>query len=401
MPAHITDNVLSWATELDDNTVAQAERTAELPFVERPLALMPDAHLGYGATVGSVIATGGAIIPSAVGVDIGCGMAAAPLGITSSALPDDLGALHSSIARGVPSGVPNRKQRGTGSHRDAQDTPALNALMERAPELARNESGRVARQFATLGSGNHFVEICLDEIDEVWVVLHSGSRGIGNKLANEHIDAAKGLMKRWFIELSDPDLAYLVEGTAEFDAYIDAMLWAQDYAAANRNAMLETVLRSVFHAIGHDVSDGVPDGLVDHDRIVNCHHNYTEREQHHGKSLWVTRKGAIRARTGDFGVIPGSMATGSFIVEGVGNPSSYNSASHGAGRTLSRSKARKTLTAESLDERMEGIAWNGDAEALLDEHPEAYKDIESVMDAQSDLVDIRHRLTTILNYKGS
>lgn len=401
MPHKITPNVLSWATDLDQNTEEQAARAAELPFVESPLALMADAHLGYGATVGSVIATRGAIIPSAVGVDIGCGMAAAPLGVTSSALPDDLAALHSSITRGVPSGVPNRKKRDRGSHRDAQTAPALVGLMNRAPEMARDDAGRVARQFGTLGSGNHFVEVCLDENDQVWVVLHSGSRGIGNKLAQRHIEEAKGLMKRYFIELSDPDLAYLVEGTPEFDAYIDAMLWAQDYAAANRKAMLDNVLRSVVHALGHDVSNGIPDGVLPTEGVVNCHHNYTERENHHGQNLWVTRKGAIRAREGDLGVIPGSMATGSFIVEGVGNPASYCSASHGAGRKLSRTKARKELSTETLEAKMTGIAWNNDAEGLLDEHPDAYKDIESVMEAQADLVDVRHRLTTILNYKGS
>jgi len=205
-------------------------------------------------------------------------------------------------------------------------------------------------------------------------------------------------MKQYFIELSDPDLAYLVEGTTEFDEYIDAMLWAQDYAAENRNAMLAQVLRAVFFGIGLG-QDGVDS--VDTDRIVNCHHNYTEREHHHGKNLWVTRKGAIRACTGDCGVIPGSMATGSFIVEGLGNAASYNSASHGAGRKLSRNAARRQLSTESLVEQMEGIAWNNDAKGLLDEHPDAYKDIESVMAAQQDLVSVTHRLTTILNYKGN
>lgn len=394
----ISNNVLSWASDLEQNTRDQAQRTADLPFVEKPLALMADAHLGYGATVGSVIATEGAIIPSAVGVDIGCGMAAAPLGIQAADLPDDLGAIHTSIARGVPAGVPRRGKKARGSHRDAIVNPALDALMARAPAAAADDASRVTRQFGTLGSGNHFVEICVDETDAVWVVLHSGSRGIGHKLANTHIDRAKGLMKQYFIELSDPDLAYLVEGTVEFDEYIDAMLWAQDYAAQNRNAMLEQVLRAVFFGIGRG-QEGVDS--VDRSRVVNCHHNYTEQERHHGKNLWVTRKGAIRACTGDCGVIPGSMATGSFIVEGLGNAASYTSASHGAGRKLSRSAARRQLSPESLSEQMQGIAWNNDAEGLLDEHPDAYKDIESVMHAQSDLVSVTHRLTTILNYKGN
>ena len=398
MPEHISKNVLSWADDLDGQTRAQAERTASLPFVEKPLALMADAHLGMGATVGSVIATEGAIIPSAVGVDIGCGMAAAPTGLTSHDLPDDLGEIHGSIARGVPAGVPRKGRKHQGSHRDPAQSKALDELMLRAPEQAKKDGMRVGRQFGTLGSGNHFVELCLDETDEVWVVLHSGSRGIGNSLAKTHIEEAKGLMRKMLISIPDPDLAYLVEGTPEFDEYIDAMLWAQDYAKANRDAMLAMVLRAVMFGVGRGEA-GVHQ--VKRSRIVNCHHNYTEREQHHGRTMWVTRKGAIRACVGDCGVIPGSMATGSFIVEGLGNDASYRSASHGAGRKLSRGAARRQLSEDSLNEMMDGIAWNEDATGLLDEHPEAYKDIESVMDAQADLVSVTHRLTTILNYKGA
>ena len=398
MPEHLTPNVLSWATDLDAKTREQAERTANLPFVEQPLALMADAHLGYGATVGSVIATEGAIIPSAVGVDIGCGMAAAPTGLSASDLPDDLGQIHTSIARGVPAGVPRKGNRHEGSHRNAVESPVLDALMSRAPARATKDAERVGRQFGTLGSGNHFVEVCLDENDEVWVVLHSGSRGIGNSLAQTHIETARGVMKRYFIELDDPDLAYLVEGTPEFDEYIDAMLWAQDYAKANRDAMLSMVLRAVMFGAGRG-EDGI--AAMPTGRMVNCHHNYTEQEVHHGRSMWVTRKGAIRACVGDCGVIPGSMATGSFIVEGLGNDASYRSASHGAGRRLSRRAARKQLSEESLDVLMRDIAWNEDPRGLLDEHPDAYKDIESVMDAQADLVSVTHRLTTILNYKGA
>ncbi|MEM8705851.1 MAG: RtcB family protein [Actinomycetota bacterium] len=398
MPELIATNVLSWASDLDTKTREQAERTADLPFVEQPLALMADAHLGYGATVGSVIATDGAIIPSAVGVDIGCGMAAAPTGLTAANLPDDLGAIHTSIARGVPAGVPRKGRKHQGAHRDPVESSTLDGLMARAPAQAAKDTSRVGRQFGTLGSGNHFVELCLDEHDEVWVVLHSGSRGIGNALAQTHIEAARGLMKRYFIELEDPDLAYLVEGTPEFAEYIDAMLWAQDYAKANRDAMLAMVLRAVMFGVGRGEA-GLAEAPTH--RMVNCHHNYTEREHHHGRELWVTRKGAIRACVGDCGVIPGSMATGSFIVEGLGNPASYTSASHGAGRKLSRTAARRQLSEDSLNELMDGIAWNEDARGLLDEHPEAYKDIESVMDAQADLVSVTHRLTTILNYKGA
>ena len=234
--------------------------------------------------------------------------------------------------------------------------------------------------------------MCLDESDEVWIVLHSGSRGVGNELANVHIDGAKDLMRRYFIELSDPDLAYLVEGTAEFDAYITDMLWAQDYAMENRLLMLRAVHEAVRAFLGRDVA------IVDQ---INCHHNFTELENHRGRTMWITRKGAIRARTGDRGVIPGSMGAASFVVSGLGSEASYHSCSHGAGRRMGRKEARRQLTPESLDAVMEGRAWNRDAQALLDEHPDAYKDIDEVMEAQKDLVQIEHRLHQILNYKGT
>ncbi len=252
---------------------------------------------------------------------------------------------------------------------------------------------RAELQMGTLGGGNHFVELTIDEdTDDVWLVLHSGSRGVGNQVARYHIEQAKGLMKAYFIDLPDPDLAYLVEGTHPFEQYIHDMLWAQDYAAANREVMVDAALSGLGEAWGLDLTPL---------NVVNCHHNYCEREHHHGKNLWVTRKGAIRARVGDYGVIPGSMATGSFIVQGLGSKASYHSASHGAGRTMSRTAARKNLTTESLDVRMEGITWNQDAEALLDEHPASYKDLGQVMANQADLVEPVARLTTILNYKGA
>lgn len=390
--------VLSWADDLDEKTIEQAKRTASLPFVEQPLALMADAHLGMGATIGSVLATNGAIIPSAVGVDIGCGMAALHLDLSSSDLPDDLSRIHSAIATVIPAGIPTKGNKGAGSHAagpqrgNLDEVDALDELLTRAPQAALDDVQRVCRQFGTLGSGNHFVELCLDENDGVWLVLHSGSRGTGNKLAQAHIEQAKGLMKRYFIDVPDPDLAYLVEGTPEFDAYVYAMSWAQDYAAANREAMLHAALAAINGHMGRSTT------VVE---LVNCHHNYAARERHRGKDVWVTRKGAIRARVGDRAIIPGSMATGSFIVEGLGEPTSYTSASHGAGRRMSRTQARKNLTAESLDIAMNGIAWNQDPKALLDEHPDAYKDIGAVMEAQADLVSVVHRLTTILNYKGA
>jgi tRNA-splicing ligase RtcB (3'-phosphate/5'-hydroxy nucleic acid ligase) len=396
MPNQLTDNVLSWATDLDHKTLEQAERSASLPFIAGHVALMPDAHYGYGATVGSVIPTKGAIIPSAVGVDIGCGMIAARLGITATDLPDDLTKLHSMIARDVPSGVGQGHATGSGPAGDPHGFPDWPVTTS---EWANNWQKTALTQFGSLGSGNHFIEVCLDETDRVWIVLHSGSRGIGNKLANVHIDGAKGLMKRMFVHLPDPDLAYLVEGTPEFQAYITDMLWAQEYAMGNRERMLALVHRAVLRFLDRPVSD-VP--IVER---INCHHNFTEREQHviDGEltEVWLTRKGAIRAREGDRGVIPGSMGAQSFIVSGKGAAASYCSCSHGAGRKMSRNAARRELDTEGLERQMAGKAWNGNAKALIDEDPRAYKDIGEVMANQADLVTIDHTLHQILNYKGT
>lgn len=376
------DNVLNWASDIDPKALEQAQRTASLPFVDGHLALMPDAHWGMGATIGSVIPTSGAIIPAAVGVDIGCGMIAAELPYTADLLPDDLDRLLGYIAKVVPAGV------GKGH----ETTNSTKGMPDPLPTFTAKQAAKTVNQFGTLGSGNHFVEVCVDERDRVWVVLHSGSRGIGNELAKVHIDGAKGLMARYFIDLDDPDLAYLVEGTPEFDAYIEAMLWAQDYALANRQAMMDAVLWQVSGFTGLDAP---PTSLV------NCHHNFTEREHHHGKNVWLTRKGAIRARVGDVGVIPGSMGAASYIVEGLGNPASYCSCSHGAGRRMSRNAARKILDRDTFRAEMDGKAWQSDmADALIDEDPRAYKDIDVVMEDQRDLVTIKHRLTQILNYKG-
>lgn len=373
------DNVLNWAEDLDENTLAQAERTARLPFIQGHLALMPDAHLGKGATIGSVIPTKGAIIPAAVGVDIGCGMIATRTGLTSHDLPDKLDELHERISRSIPAGVGQQ-------HTEPSELP------DGAPPLTQSQESKARRQIGSLGSGNHFVEICLDETDHVWVVLHSGSRGIGLQLANQHIEAAQGLMKRYFIDIEDRDLAYVVEGTPEFDAYRCAMLWAQDYAMLNRQVMLEAALTSLELFLLRTAPVDTP---------INCHHNFAALEHHHGHNVWITRKGAIRARVGDRGVIPGSMGTSSFIVTGKGNPASYESCSHGAGRRMSRSKARKNLDVETLRESMSDRTWNdADAEKLIDEDPRAYKDINSVMAAQADLVTIDHELHAILNYKG-
>lgn len=385
MPQMI-DGVLTWASDVEENTLAQATNVGSLPFVSR-VALMADAHLGYGVPIGAVIPTKGAIIPAAVGVDIGCGMIAVETTLNASDLPDDLHGLLSRIESAIPAGL----GQGHESHAVHRDLHRLGSWV--AP--IKDKGFRSARQLGTLGSGNHFLELCLDETDKVWVVLHSGSRGIGNKLAQYHINQAKGLMERMFIELPDRDLAYFVEHTPEFEAYIHDLKWAQAYALLNREHMMDAALL----ALGTEVSrEG--DRWEETTRI-NCHHNYAEMENHRGQNVWITRKGAIRARVGDMGVIPGSMGTSSYIVRGLGSESSFMSASHGAGRKMSRGQARKTLTLDSFAEKMQGRAWlDGKADKLLDEHPDAYKDIDVVMSNQADLVEVTHKLHAVLNYKG-
>lgn len=388
MPDKVAPKVLSWASILEYNTLEQAKKSSELPFVKPYVALMPDAHFGYGSTVGSVIPTEGAIIPSAVGVDIGCGMIATRLSLKADQLKDNLEDLHTLIAEAVPAGA------GQGHGLDRQvDLPQIKNKQLCQKWWTDNLIQRAESQMGSLGGGNHFVEICLDEYDGVWVVLHSGSRGVGNILANIHIDRAKGLMKQWFIELDEPDLAYLVEGTQQFHEYITDMLWAQEYALENRALMMKNVLGAIREWYGHRGP------VVTVERSINCHHNYTERENHKGKNLWITRKGAVRAREGDWGVIPGSMGAASYIVSGLGNDSSFHSCSHGAGRTMGRKEAERTLSYESLEQQMSGKTWNRDAR-LIDEHPQAYKDIDQVMEDQEDLVKIEYRLHQILNYKG-
>jgi RNA-splicing ligase RtcB len=384
MPDQAAPNLLSWASDIEAGTIAQAARAARLPFVSGHVALMPDAHIGIGATVGSVIPTKGAIIPAAVGVDIGCGMVATETTLTAADLPDTLAALMPLVEKQIPAGV------GQG-HDDPALDQALSDLGRPHTDLTPKQETTISRQFGTLGSGNHFVEVCLDERDHVWTVLHSGSRGIGNQLATKHISEAKKLMRRYFIELEDPDLAYLVQGTPEFTAYIEDMLWSQRYAMASRARMDQTLSAALFNIVGKGTRV----------RTINCHHNFTQQETHHGKDLWITRKGAIKADTGDQGVIPGSMGTRSYIVRGLGSPASYNSCSHGAGRRMSRGQARRALSPESLTKAMQGRTWNANrAAALVDEHPKAYKSIDRVMNDQKDLVEIQHTLHQIFNYKG-
>jgi RNA-splicing ligase RtcB len=333
-----------------------------------------------------VIPTRGAVIPAAVGVDIGCGMIAAELDLTVDRLPDTLAPLLDRIARAIPAGV------GQGHGEVADAAARWMAVHAPATELSDKQADRAVRQFGTLGSGNHFFELCVDERGRVWVVLHSGSRGIGNQLAQMHIGTAQGLAEALDQRLEDRDLAYFLEGTPEFDAYIADMRWAQDYARANRDRMMDAAMAEVlgFVGTGHET------------RRINCHHNFTQREDHGGESLWITRKGAIKADVGDLGVIPGSMGTRSYIVAGRGNPQSWTSCAHGAGRRFSRTKARKTFTPDDLARAMDGKVWLAHrAKALVDEIPAAYKDIDQVMSDQEDLVEVQHTLHQVLNYKGT
>lgn len=386
MPTTYNPKLISWATDIEEGTIRQAERTARLPIVAGHVALMPDAHVGLGATVGSVIPTEGAVIPAAVGVDIGCGMIAAELDLRDDQLPDTLEPLLSQIERAIPAGV------GQGHGEVSRAADRWLAANRPATELDGKQRTKVAKQFGTLGSGNHFVELCVDERGRVWLVLHSGSRGIGNQLAQMHIGTARRLAKDLQLRLEDRDLAYLVEGTPEFETYIADMLWAQDYARANRDQMMDGALRAVLAFVGHGRET----------RRINCHHNFTQREVHDGQELWITRKGAIKADVGDLGVIPGSMGTRSYIVRGRGSAASWTSCSHGAGRRHSRTKAKKLFTTDDLAAQMGDRVWLRErAGALVDEIPSAYKDIDQVMADQTDLVEVLHELRQVLNYKGT
>ncbi len=384
----INSKLYSWASIIDDATLEQAETASTMPFIYPHLALMPDAHLGKGATVGSVIPTLGAIIPAAVGVDIGCGMIAVKTQFQASELPEDRKSLREQIERAIPlsAGSYNRKVVATAVPR----IEALKELAVKAEFDPASYAGNWELQLGTLGSGNHFIEVSLDEDDGVWLFLHSGSRGVGNRIAQKHIKEAQRIAKQYWIQLPDPDLAYLVEGTEEFTAYIRQLKWAQQFALLNREEMMDRVIRQF--------SDWVGAAVVEQDRI-NCHHNFTEKETHFGKSVWLSRKGAIKASPGVPGLIPGSMGTASYVVVGKGNAMGMDSSPHGAGREYSRSRARKSFTHDQLREAMAGIEYR-DTDAFIDEIPQAYKPIDTVMADAMDLVEIKHTLRQIINVKG-
>lgn len=373
-----------WSDSIEPQAEAQLRNIANLPFVFKQVAVMPDVHLGVGATVGSVVATKGAVCPAAVGVDIGCGMMAVRLsGVTKDTIKDlDLAKLRHSIERSIPLGKESHKT----PIESSVDWAGFSNLHEKVQTLYP----RARCQIGTLGGGNHFIELCLDESETVWIVLHSGSRNIGKSVAEEHISTAKGLMKQMFISLPDPDLAYFASNTRAYKDYIRDLLWCQDYAAANRKAMMNMVMRELKFWLGYWP-------LVDLE--VNCHHNFAEMEHHFGENVLVTRKGAVRARRTDYGIIPGSMGTKSYIVKGLGNADSFESCSHGAGRRFSRGKARATFTLDDLRSQTSGVECRKDID-VLDEIPGAYKDIDEVMANQNDLVEIVHTLKQVLCVKG-
>ena len=379
-----------WAplAEVEASALEQLINTANLPCVFRHIAAMPDVHLGYGATVGSVVACKGAVIPGAVGVDIGCGMMAVQLPLMASDLPDSLKSLRAEIERSIPVGFTEHKT----PTRESSTWQGWSEFSRRPPQL-RNRFEKAQRQLGTLGGGNHFIELCLDQTQQVWVMLHSGSRNIGKEIAEVHMYQAKKLMQQYRVRLTDPDIAYLEAGSAQFDAYWDDLQWAQTYAFMNRDLMMRRVLRAMENIVQKTSRPILP--LME----VNCHHNYAEREHHFGHQVIVTRKGAVRARQDDMGIIPGSMGARSYIVRGRGNPESYHSCSHGAGRRMSRGQAKRTFSVQDLQKQTAGVECRKDV-GVLDEIPGAYKDIDQVMANQADLVEVVAELKQIMCVKG-
>jgi tRNA-splicing ligase RtcB len=398
MPVHHEINegrvpVKVYTGELEPAARAQLVNISRLPIVHHHVAAMPDVHLGIGATVGSVIPTVRAIIPAAVGVDIGCGMMATRLSLTGNELDESsLKKVFNQISRDVPVGFEQHDERGVRNHAAKPFKKGLTKILEGHPGIGKRIGKRSswAHQLGSLGGGNHFIEVCLDETNGVWVMLHSGSRGIGNAIGTYFIALAKKDAERIQLQLPDRDLAYFPEGAQHFDDYVEAVGWAQDYARTNREEMMDLVVEAMRR---HLPSFGVT-GLA-----VNCHHNYVEREEHYGEKVWLTRKGAIRAGAGELGIIPGSMGARSYIVRGKGAAESFQSCAHGAGRRMSRNAAKKQFTVDNLIEQTSGVICRKD-KGVLDEIPGAYKNIDEVMANQSDLVEVVHTLKQVLCVKG-
>ena len=388
VPVHI------WTRDLQSEALDQLTNIARMPFVHHHVAAMPDVHFGIGATVGSVIPTRGAIIPAAVGVDIGCGMNALRTSLTAADLPDSLRGLRGRVEAAVPVGFDLHDRDPVKRSTITPLARELDAIIERHPAIRKMQRARPydvwVRQLASLGGGNHFIELCLDESGAVWVMLHSGSRGIGNIIGRYFINLAKKDLGDQLGRLPDKDLAYFSEGSRHFDDYVQAVHWAQDYAMINRREMMRLVLAAL--------ADGLPPFTVTKEAI-NCHHNYVSRETHFGAEVYVTRKGAIRAGDGELGIIPGSMGAKSFIVRGKGNAESFCSCSHGAGRRMSRSKAKRQFSQADLEHQTAGVECRKDS-GVIDEIPAAYKDIDQVMANQQDLVEVVHTLKQVLCVKG-
>lgn len=386
-----------WTPDLEAAAQKQLENVSRLPIVHGHIAAMPDVHAGIGATVGSVIPTKAAIVPAAVGVDLGCGVDAVQLSLTAKDLPVNLGSLRSAIEAAVPVGFD--MHAGAKGHGGARESAAkrlqrgLARILERNPTIGSMQKEfreTWIRQMGTLGGGNHFIEVCLDEEEHVWVMLHSGSRGIGNAIGRFFIERARREMEKADIHLPDRDLAWLAEGTPVFEEYIEAVMWAQDYAVENRREMMRLVLAAIEPHLP-------PFRIVN--EAISCHHNYVAREMHFGEQLYVTRKGAIRAGEGELGVIPGSMGARSFIVRGKGNPQAFCSCAHGAGRLMSRKEARRRFSTTDLERQTAGVECRKDS-AVIDEIPGAYKPIDEVMANQADLVDVVHTLRQVVCVKG-
>lgn len=371
-------------TNLEPQALEQAKRVSRLPFIYKHVALMPDAHLGNGACVGSVIACKGAIVPALVGVDIGCGMLAAMTNLTANDLPNNLFAIRSAIESVVPVG--HNMHSNSNKKQMSLDPRSLMVNNKLGPQV----QARIAKQIGTLGGGNHFIELCLDEQDRVWIMLHSGSRNVGKTVADIHIGTAKGLMKQYYISLEDPELAYLTSGTAEYQNYLNDVMWCQEYARINRQEMFDQIMLVLKKNLPNVKLVG---------QVTSCHHNYVDIENHYGDNVIVTRKGAIRAREGDLGIIPGSMGTKSYIVRGLGNQEAFCSCSHGAGRKMSRGEAKRTFTLDDLVKQTNGVECKKD-ESVIDEIPGAYKDIDTVMENQKDLVEVLHTLKQVMCIKG-